>query len=135
MSYVEFETNDTRAIHMDARYCSELYINGELIHKTTVDTEAIPKISRIVYNFKKGKTPILVGGTGLYIKCALYDYKLGETNNEINILSGAPLTSVSDFVKYTNAYANGTRIPTVVNKESHIGVIASPAPRIIPDKD
>ena len=31
----------------------------------------------------KGKTPILVGGTGLYIKSALYDYKLSEeTNND-----------------------------------------------------
>ena len=32
---------------------------------------------------KRGKTPILVGGTGLYIKAALYDYKLSEekTNN------------------------------------------------------
>ena len=32
----------------------------------------------------RGKTPILVGGTGLYIKSALYDYKLSEekeTNN------------------------------------------------------
>ena len=27
---------------------------------------------------KRGKTPILVGGTGLYIKSALYDYKLSE---------------------------------------------------------
>ena len=25
---------------------------------------------------KKGKTPILVGGSGLYIRAALYDYKL-----------------------------------------------------------
>ena len=32
---------------------------------------------------RRGKTPILVGGTGLYIKAALYDYKLSEekTNN------------------------------------------------------
>lgn len=32
---------------------------------------------------KRDKTPILVGGTGLYIKAALYDYKLSEekTNN------------------------------------------------------
>ena len=29
---------------------------------------------------KKGKTPILVGGTGLYIKAALYDYKFEEEN-------------------------------------------------------
>lgn len=27
---------------------------------------------------KRGKTPILVGGTGLYIKAALYDYKLSK---------------------------------------------------------
>ena len=34
---------------------------------------------------EKGKTPILVGGTGLYIKAALYDYKFNEeekNNNE-----------------------------------------------------
>ena len=29
----------------------------------------------------KGKTPILVGGTGLYIKAALYDYKFEEEKN------------------------------------------------------
>ena len=29
---------------------------------------------------EKGKTPILVGGTGLYIKAALYDYKFEEEN-------------------------------------------------------
>jgi len=32
---------------------------------------------------KKNKTPILVGGTGLYIKSALYNYKL-DYNNNIN---------------------------------------------------
>ena len=31
---------------------------------------------------KRGKTPILVGGTGLYIKAALYDYKFEEENND-----------------------------------------------------
>jgi len=31
--------------------------------------------------FSRGKTPILVGGTGLYIKSALYDYKLNYENN------------------------------------------------------
>lgn len=30
----------------------------------------------------KGKLPILVGGTGLYIKSALYDYKLEETKHK-----------------------------------------------------
>ena len=29
----------------------------------------------------KNKTPIVVGGTGLYIKAALYDYKLSKENN------------------------------------------------------
>ena len=32
---------------------------------------------------KRGNTPIIVGGTGLYIKAALYDYKF-EEENEIN---------------------------------------------------
>ena len=30
---------------------------------------------------KRGKTPIMVGGTGLYIKASLYDYKFDEENN------------------------------------------------------
>lgn len=33
---------------------------------------------------KKGKTPILVGGTGLYIKACLYDYKFDEENKNTN---------------------------------------------------
>lgn len=36
------------------------------------------KISQIL---KQNKTPILVGGTGLYIKAALYDYKFNEEEN------------------------------------------------------
>lgn len=31
---------------------------------------------------KRGKTPILVGGTGLYIKACLYDYKFNEELNK-----------------------------------------------------
>ena len=33
---------------------------------------------------KKGKTPIIVGGTGLYIKAALYDYKFEEEDESVN---------------------------------------------------
>ena len=33
---------------------------------------------------KRGKTPILVGGTGLYIKAALYDYKFDEEDTYNN---------------------------------------------------
>ena len=36
---------------------------------------------------KRGKTPILVGGTGLYIKALLYDYKLIEGDNSKDISS------------------------------------------------
>ena len=34
---------------------------------------------------EKNKTPILVGGTGLYIKAAIYDYKFNEENNNNNL--------------------------------------------------
>ena len=42
------------------------------------------KDARKVINdiIKRGKTPILVGGTGLYIKATLYDYKFEEENND-----------------------------------------------------
>lgn len=45
---------------------------------------------------KKGKTPIIVGGTGLYIKAALYDYKFNEesNSNEYNELSTEKLFEV-----------------------------------------
>ena len=33
---------------------------------------------------KRGKTPILVGGTGLYIKACLYDYKFDEESKNTN---------------------------------------------------
>ena len=43
------------------------------------------KINEIL---KKNKTPILVGGTGLYIKAALYDYKFNdEVNNQFENLT------------------------------------------------
>lgn len=45
------------------------------------------KIEEILF---KNKTPILVGGTGLYIKAALYDYKFNEENIK------------NDYSKYTN---------------------------------
>ena len=43
--------------------------------------DARKKIDEI---FSLNKTPILVGGTGLYIKSALYDYKLNYENNNDN---------------------------------------------------
>ena len=50
--------------------------------------EVREKIDIIV---SKGKTPILVGGTGLYLKAALYDYEFNKEDdkdyNEYNDLS------------------------------------------------
>lgn len=43
-------------------------------------TDCREKIKEVL---SRGKTPILVGGTGLYIKSALYDYKLEEKTNII----------------------------------------------------
>jgi len=40
--------------------------------------EAREKIDEVL---KKGKTPILVGGTGLYLKAALYDYEFSPKAN------------------------------------------------------
>lgn len=40
------------------------------------------KISEII---SKGKTPIMVGGTGLYIESLIYDYRLGESISDANI--------------------------------------------------
>ena len=42
--------------------------------------DARKKIDEII---KKNKTPIIVGGTGLYIKAALYDYKFNEEKNKM----------------------------------------------------
>ncbi len=51
--------------------------------------DAREKIDDII---KRGKTPILVGGTGLYIKAALYDYKFSpKANNEYEGLSNDEL--------------------------------------------
>ena len=44
--------------------------------------------SKIEEILSKNKTPILVGGTGLYIKAALYDYKFNdEVNNQFEDLT------------------------------------------------
>ncbi|MBQ8234492.1 MAG: tRNA (adenosine(37)-N6)-dimethylallyltransferase MiaA [Bacilli bacterium] len=42
--------------------------------------------------FKRNKTPILVGGTGLYIKAALYDYNLGNVD----------MINYKDYDNYSN---------------------------------
>ncbi len=48
---------------------------------------------KIVEIQNRGKTPILVGGTGLYIKAALYDYELEEEN-----ISTIPYTETTEVL-------------------------------------
>lgn len=63
------------------------------------------KIDEII---KRGKTPILVGGTGLYIKAALYDYKFEQENIE------------SDYSNYTNSELYQMLLNVDPNTEIHI---------------
>ncbi|MBP3766537.1 MAG: tRNA (adenosine(37)-N6)-dimethylallyltransferase MiaA [Bacilli bacterium] len=44
------------------------------------------KDARVIIDdiISRGKTPIIVGGTGLYIKALLYDYKFEEESNNLN---------------------------------------------------
>ena len=53
------------------------------------------KISEII---ERGKTPILVGGTGLYIKAALYDYQFGVENEDFANLSNQEI--LNEIKKY-----------------------------------
>ncbi|MBR6690807.1 MAG: tRNA (adenosine(37)-N6)-dimethylallyltransferase MiaA [Bacilli bacterium] len=57
---------------------------------------------------EKGKTPILVGGTGLYIKAALYDYKFEEENN------------IESFDKYSNEDLYNKLLNVDPNTEIHM---------------
>lgn len=57
---------------------------------------------------KKGKTPILVGGTGLYIKAALYDYKFEEESID------------TDYSNYTNHELYKMLLSVDPNTEIHI---------------
>lgn len=57
---------------------------------------------------KKGKTPILVGGTGLYIKAALYDYQFEEESID------------ADYSNYTNHELYQMLFNVDPNTEIHI---------------
>jgi len=57
---------------------------------------------------KKGKTPIIVGGTGLYIKAALYDYKFEEENENVN-----------EYLEYSNEDLYNKLLSIDPNTEIH----------------
>ena len=61
---------------------------------------------------KQNKTPILVGGTGLYIKAALYDYKFNEEgNNEIyeNVETNQLYQMLKNIDPNTNIHPNNRK--------------------------
>ena len=57
---------------------------------------------------EKGKIPIIVGGTGLYIKAALYDYKFEEENEDIN-----------EYLEYSNEELYNKLLSIDPNTEIH----------------
>ena len=60
---------------------------------------------------KRNKTPILVGGSGLYIKAALYDYKLDneEFHSEFNDLSNEEILEEIKKVHDTDIHVNNRK--------------------------
>ena len=61
---------------------------------------------------KQNKTPILVGGTGLYIKATLYDYKFNEEgNNEIyeNVETNQLYQMLKNIDPNTNIHPNNRK--------------------------
>ena len=87
---------------------------------------------------KKGKTPILVGGSGLYIKAALYDYKLVEENfhSEFDDLSNEEL--LNEIKKYhdTDIHVNNRKrlvreLNKIKNNSNNISNINEPLYDII----
>ena len=78
------------------------------------------KDARVCINdiIKRGKTPILVGGTGLYIKAALYDYEfLNEKRNQYkNINTNELYQKLLQIDPNTNIHPNNRkRIVTALN--------------------
>lgn len=76
----------------------------------------------------RGKMPILVGGTGLYIKSALYDYKLEEkTNNDDNYDNLTNLELYQELVKLDNKASskinmnNRKRVINAINHYKNTG--------------
>lgn len=70
--------------------------------------DARGKINEII---KKNKTPILVGGSGLYIKAALYDYKLvnEEFHSEFDELSNEEILAEIKKVHDTDIHVNNRK--------------------------
>ena len=88
-------------------------------------TDCREKIEEVL---SRGKMPILVGGTGLYIKSALYDYKLEEkTNNDDNYDNLSNLELYQELVKIDNKASlkidmnNRKRVINAINHYKNTG--------------
>lgn len=69
--------------------------------------------------YERGKTPILVGGSGLYIKACLYDYKLEEENfhSEFSELTNEEIQEEIKKVHETDIHVNNRqRLVRELNK-------------------
>ena len=84
------------------------------------------------------KIPIIVGGTGLYIKAALYDYKLSaedEKDEEFNELSNAEI--YNELINYDKDLVidqnNRRRLVRYLNKKRKETLITSSEPKLLYD--
>ncbi len=83
---------------------------------------------------KRGKTPIIVGGSGLYIRAALYDYQLNYENNKIDYSSFSNeelLKKCLEFDKNCNIHVNNRkRLERFLNKCENNDEIVNNSKRI-----
>ena len=87
--------------------------------------DARKKINEII---KKGKTPILVGGSGLYIKACLYDYKLvnEKFHSEFDELTNEDILNEIKKVHDTDIHINNRkRLVRELNKIKNNSVSVS----------
>ena len=67
---------------------------------------------------EKGKNIIVVGGTGLYIKSLLYDYKFHEEeiNRYDDLTNDQIISKIKEYVKFDIDYSNRRRIVRLLSK-------------------
>ena len=75
----------------------------------------------------ENKNVIIVGGSGLYVKALLYDYKLDEENNsniDLSSYSNEELKSMADNIKTNDIHVNNRqRLERFINQYNNKGYI------------
>ena len=71
---------------------------------------------------EKGKNIIVVGGTGLYIKSLLYDYKFHEEeiNRYDDLTNDQIISKIKEYGKFDIDYSNRRRIVRLLSKLENI---------------